>query len=327
MKVFPKNVTEEIWIRHLRNHSTTLHGHEDKLREILPNLLQDNPSQNTYLCPLCLKNYFINTPDGIQGNSEFSLDHLPPESTGGKYKVLTCKKCNNDSGVFEAELERVVNFAIDKVNLDAFHIRKVKVNDSQTGNYIKGEIRHMNDKTDILFNEKAKKHDPNHISFLHRIHSTKNVKLELEIPLYNKAKIEKALLKSAYLICFLWWGYEFVFSKNAFLIREVLNDRMKYPVQVPLSWQNGAKGLSLVSIDNERIAFMVGIELIGIDVKTIVNILIPNPTNLGLQALEQINKKIKQNSEFKMSCVTIPRIPHSMAYTISWNIVLPISGN
>ncbi|MBN8786641.1 MAG: hypothetical protein J0I84_06085 [Terrimonas sp.] len=47
---------------------------------------------------------------GMIANLEFSIDHLPPESVGGRYKVLTCKKCNNEAGYNEAELLKLVTF-------------------------------------------------------------------------------------------------------------------------------------------------------------------------------------------------------------------------
>ena len=47
-----------------------------------------------YRCPLC--------GDGYQraalGSGELTLDHVPAGAIGGKALVLTCKRCNSESG-------------------------------------------------------------------------------------------------------------------------------------------------------------------------------------------------------------------------------------
>jgi hypothetical protein len=45
-----------------------------------------------YACPLCLRLF---PQDQIK---HLSLDHVPPESVGGKLEILTCKTCNNTAG-------------------------------------------------------------------------------------------------------------------------------------------------------------------------------------------------------------------------------------
>ena len=46
---------------------------------------------DAYICPLCLKAYAI-------GNTELTLEHVPPESVGGKPILITCKACNSNRG-------------------------------------------------------------------------------------------------------------------------------------------------------------------------------------------------------------------------------------
>ena len=41
---------------------------------------------------------------------------------------------------------------------------------------------------------------------------------------------------TAYLYCFDYWGYEFVFSRAGQLFRDVLNDKREFPVPVPTLW-------------------------------------------------------------------------------------------
>lgn len=55
-----------------------------------------NPVQYVYLCPICLKNKaaILNIED-FRSDDEFTIDHFPPQSVGGKGKILVCKTCNN----------------------------------------------------------------------------------------------------------------------------------------------------------------------------------------------------------------------------------------
>ena len=46
---------------------------------------------DAFICPLCLHTYAI-------GNTELTLEHVPPESVGGKPVLITCKACNSNRG-------------------------------------------------------------------------------------------------------------------------------------------------------------------------------------------------------------------------------------
>ncbi len=327
MKIFPKSITSSIWKEHLGTYGQTLVGFESHLEKVLSEEHFIQSTLNTYLCPLCLNSYFINTRSGLQGNAEFSLDHLPPKSSGGFFQIITCKKCNNDSGLFEAELVRILNFGIDKSNSNAVVLKRIKVIDAGTGEFIHGDAIHSNGRTDIVFNENLKLYNKNYRSFLSRLHSNEISKLKIEVPLFDSQKVEQALLKSAYLICFIWWGYEFVFSEQASLIRKVLKKESRYPAQVPTIWHTGDNapptGVSLLLNGTERLAFVVNIELNGIEVKTVASILIPNPTGDGWRMVREINRINQLDKKTELRGVTLPRVVHRIGYTISWNIVLP----
>jgi hypothetical protein len=324
--VFPKSVNENIWRHHLNIYSQTLLDYSQNVFETLPSQFSDVPVNEVYICPLCATNYFLNTKQGIQGSSEFSLDHVPPESLGGKFTVLTCKKCNNDFGHFEAELLKVINIGSAKDNIDQFFIDRVKVINKTTGEYLDGSVHINNEKADIRFNEKAKIFNSKFIDYLSALHNGKIPNITLEISAPNYSKIEKALLKSAYLICFIWWGFEFVFSKNGELIRQVLNNHLDYPTPVPTIWRDTKegellKGISILCDDISRLAFMVNIELSGIQNTCTASVLIPNPTEHGWSDLSELNKRLKD--PFEVNCITLPRIMHRKGYTISWILQLP----
>lgn len=47
-----------------------------------------------YLCPLCLSSF----GESALESGDLTLEHVPPESQGGKGIILTCKGCNNRAG-------------------------------------------------------------------------------------------------------------------------------------------------------------------------------------------------------------------------------------
>lgn len=320
MKVFSKNISEETWQEHLYLYSKTLVHHTDQVLNLLSSEHKNVTIGNIYMCPLCLKNYFVNTRNGIQGNAEFSLDHVPPESAGGRYKLITCKKCNNDSGFFESALEKMLNFAVDKKNPNNLLIRKVQVEDPDTGKTIKGDLLHNEDRTEILFDKTLKEFNPNYIEFLSNLKNKK--KLKLDIPLFDTERVEKALLKSAYLLCFIWWGYEFSFSENGMQLRKAINGEIKYPIRFQFHKMDDIPTeVCLLNYESKRMAFLVNIALKGIDSKTTACVIIPNPTVDGWSVLEKISKLQEANPE-KFSFDSLPMVIHRKGYTISWNIVL-----
>jgi hypothetical protein len=327
MKIFPKGITEQIYNQHLLVYSKTLIAYISEIQKNVPIEHYVQLPYNIYLCPLCLKNYFIKTDVGVIGNSEFSLDHLPPQSAGGKYKIITCKKCNNDSGAFESELEKILNFGIDKTGLNEGPFFKLSVKDIETGKSIQGSVRNDNGIADINFDENKKKYNKGYIDFLKKLHSNKMPKLELGVQLYDSKKLERALIKSAYLLCFFWWGYEFVFSENGALIREVIAGKKDYPCQVPLKWLEKDEiqptGISILQDGNKRLAFLVNINLKGLEVNTTACILIPSPTKDGIANISLLSEINKLSPKKALSYITLPRIVHSIGYTISWNIVIP----
>lgn len=50
--------------------------------------------QPTYACPICLTHFTI---DALT-DKRLSVEHVPPESVGGRELLLTCTGCNNSAG-------------------------------------------------------------------------------------------------------------------------------------------------------------------------------------------------------------------------------------
>ena len=61
---------------------------------------------NSYICPLCIRNFTIKDLDQSLNNC-LTLEDVPPHSLGGKPLTLTCKECNNTAGsLLDEELRK-----------------------------------------------------------------------------------------------------------------------------------------------------------------------------------------------------------------------------
>ena len=325
MVIFPKSITEQIWSNHLRFYSRTLPGYYEKYQHLLSKDAVHCPHENIYICPLCASNYFaVNDKKNIYGNSEFSLDHLPPESVGGKFKILTCKKCNNDSGLYEAELLRLLDFASVPDRRNGSILPKMWIVNTQTGQKFPGLVRFANGTKNITFNQNAKEYNKELKIFLDDLHDGKLPRLQILVASPDLSKIEKALLKSAYLICFIWWGYEFVFSENGERIRKVLRSELSYPTTVPTSWHETSKGVlpkgvGIVSRNGIKQFFYVGLEISTSTESCMAAVVIPNPTENGWDDLTKLGTAIKAKQLTEFECLTIPRTRQHQGYTVAWN--------
>lgn len=76
-----------------------------------------NPSEDRYhdkvMCPLCMT-YFDRSALNTKSDNHLTLEHVPPESVGGKVATLTCKLCNNQAGSkLDSSLKK-------KIDIDSF---------------------------------------------------------------------------------------------------------------------------------------------------------------------------------------------------------------
>ena len=165
-------------------------------------------------------------------------------------------------------------------------------------------------------------------TFLSELHNGEHSQLQIFVGSPHLDKVSRALLKSAYLICFVWWGYEFVFSKNTELIRKVFKKELVYPTRVPTVWQplkgqenSVPPGMSIVSKDGERLAFVVTIHLQSSVENFQADILIPNPTDNGWQKLAELDKFATANPPTAFEGMMIPPMVSRIGYSVAWNVV------
>ncbi len=124
------------------------------------------------------------------------------------------------------------------------------------------------------------------------------IQVQYKIP--ENKKIEKGLIHAAYLTCFEYFGYEFIFSKSGQLMRDVLNDKTRYPANIldlnqdsVYTIQNIPQGLVFINEPHElqTMAVNLKLKLKETGYTTIKTILIPNPTTNGIEDLKIVSDR------------------------------------
>lgn len=259
------------------------------------------PAHLVYLCPLCLKEFLCHTDSRVRYSTSFSLDHFPPQNVGGVQKILVCKKCNNTAGLsFESVL-------VDLLNQQQYNRRipNIEVRTKSVLSEIKGWHHGA-----LSFDKEGKMHfrmtakdSAKRIPKLdYWQESTNNGgegwKMEITVKNLDETKIIKALLKTAYLYCFNYWGYEFVLSRAGELIRKVLTGEAEYPVKLPNIWFDNKTavhdgvviptGLVFLSSPQNLQSIFVNIPLSLGEYYAVVPIQIPHPTDKDFSYLKKI---------------------------------------
>jgi hypothetical protein len=299
-----ENLTKEILDAHFRYFTFSLFNFPN---EYLPLMFETSESVEkhvAYLCPLCINNYVILLNGGLLATTEFSLDHVPPESVGGKLKILTCKKCNNDAGgLYENELAKKMNYhAMNVKSVGGEYKISTKILGVQ-GNY-KGHLQKVEDGKYLLdYPEKLKKRANFLKEWLAKTNKNDDWKIEVKIYRPNDKKVSKAILKAAYLICFVNWGYDFIFSLNGILLREYINNKEQDPMSLIPFWidKNPQKdnlpiGLCNIEKPTEMHSYIVNVPLKIDGYSSIASVLIPNADDENWNRIKEINEFLKNNS-------------------------------
>ena len=178
---------------------------------------------DAYICPLCLHVYSIS-------HDTLTLEHVPPESVGGKPILITCKACNSNRG---ADIDACLKNELEIVhNLN--HLDTIPQKTKLVFNGVEINAQTTFSKTDG-FKFMINPDNNNPTEFEGFMTEAKNAKEGYEIKVianitnrnrdYDLANI--ALLKSAYLMAFHELGYMYVLNANTNIIREQIQNPKK----------------------------------------------------------------------------------------------------
>lgn len=198
------------------------------------NLLTGN-DEEFYYCPICGNPF----PRMALDNKNLTLEHVPPEAQGGKGIALTCSKCNKtaghsiDSAVFNRnELKKGIESLITrnqeyngrvKLNFGEENLEKVNadlsVKDSKVKFFVIGKSNHPKTSERIKeFSTKVNQEDHLHLSTIKVTPKQK----------YNLWLSKVGDLRTAFLICFAFFGYKYVYDKRLEPVRnQIINYKEK----------------------------------------------------------------------------------------------------
>lgn len=271
-----------------------------------------------YLCPLCLKTGIICSESlGTGFFKPFSEDHFPPKSVGGTLELLVCKDCNDHAGhAFDYVLkDRLSELSFEKRIPNAILGARSQIDGLASKGFNgffqidqQGEItisfkRNENDRIPPLdeWTEKAAKGLP--------------WKVDATIKRTDQRKIDQAILKAAYLHCFLHWGYEFAFSTTGERIRDVIRGERNYPIrtdqiiidkETPADAPEGIPlGVCKLVAPQSVDCFIVSMKLSDIQTgyTVLVIVPIPGPSTGDWDSLPLILNTIIENGTFQFQHV------------------------
>jgi len=236
------------------------------------NLLTGN-DEEFYYCPICGNPF----PRTALDNKELTLEHIPPEAQGGKGIALTCSKCNNtagysvDSAVFNRkELKKGIESLIIRnqeykgrvrLNFGEENLKKVNadlsVKDSKVKFYVIGKSNPPNISENIK--EFINKANQGNKSCFQSIKVTPKQRFNLW---YSKV----GDLRTAFLVCFAFFGYKYVYDKRLEPVRnQIINYNEKL---IEGFWSqsdgNSESNTNLYIIDKPFSALLVNIGEISI---------------------------------------------------------------
>lgn len=256
-----------------------------------------------YVCPICLKSYSIKA----LFTKELTAEHVPQKSIKGKEILLTCRKCNSESGhKFEADLmerERMKSF-FKALNGEEKLDSRIKIELTMGGQKINTHTDIKSGKLNFKIPEDHNHPENlefifNHLDKIYKAQSWSEESFKIEPNIrFSVRNIELSDLKTAYLASFALLGYSYVLNKEFDVIRtQILNPKEKIiekifltlpgeftPERKIISTEKPFKSIA-VQID-ERMVFLPQVENPIGSLDEIKSYLSQNDTNFNLSGTE-----------------------------------------
>ncbi len=172
-----------------------------------------------YVCPLC--HQFFNI-DSLNQNSlnPLTLEDIPPKKVGGRPLVLTCKECNNKSGL---SLDHHISSLMawhSFADGESYIVSKLTIGKN---NPFRGSMRfNSEEKTFTLQFPKKNPYAQRQFTYLNK-EAPLNTQIGFSIRRGNPNKAALGLLRIGHLLAFYRFGYSYLFSKGAYLILSIIN--------------------------------------------------------------------------------------------------------
>lgn len=177
-----------------------------------------------YYCPICTQPFNRKSLD----SGELTLEHIPPKAQGGQGIALTCSICNNQAGrsVDAAVCKRTEALSITPLysqigtynghvilDFGTERLRKININlsviDSSVRLHLMQNMNHP-DTCDLI-----KKH-----FFFNQSEQSDGISIKItKLCRYNFWHSKVGDLRSAFLVCFAYFGYRYAFDRRLDIVR------------------------------------------------------------------------------------------------------------
>ncbi|WP_158288305.1 HNH endonuclease [Mucilaginibacter psychrotolerans] len=243
--------------------------------------------------------------DLIPNSSIFlTLEHVPPESLGGKGTILTCKKCNSESGrTLDAELLKY----LEGIDFEQF-LPNSKQSTPMTlnGKTINARINvEENGLINLHFdpnrsNPKIFAEVVNEIERAHSFDPDQITNLSGNIPRkkHDARIMEIALLRIAYLKLFQTFGYAALLNHGMLFIREQIANPNKDILERPqIMIADFPEGISIIKSPIEIQCFLVTFNLKTKSATRKFNVMLPGPSGVNIDIYKNYRSFVLGNHE------------------------------
>ncbi|HWQ18623.1 MAG TPA: HNH endonuclease, partial [Methanotrichaceae archaeon] len=198
---------------------------KQEIREKLFDIYAINLSQavpgirDTFRCPICLRDF--NRSD-LEADQALTLGHIIPDALGGSIYTLECGKCNSSIGAaYDSHAANMKKFR-DWLNMKEGAEKFVRISDgvSTVSAMASWEADHK------LVIKATDWEDPNYKEQAKRMFLQQN-NPSFTLNLNSKSIPERetiSTIHSAFLMMFYCFGYEYLLSSEADIIRTIINE-------------------------------------------------------------------------------------------------------
>ncbi|AMR29542.1 hypothetical protein A0257_22220 [Hymenobacter psoromatis] len=175
----------------------------------------------TYICPICLGQFSEQDLDPGSPNM-LTIEHAPPEASGGHGVALTCKRCNSIAG---HEIDFHLTERLREADSRKFLPNtNMQVRATNRGLTVQATINIGADGTVKMTHSAKNNHFVKVEEFAEAVNPTDNAEVNIEFGKIRTEfhRFEIGLLKTAYILAFAKFGYSFLLDGVYNVVREQL---------------------------------------------------------------------------------------------------------
>ncbi len=237
-----------------------------------------------FACPLC-RGWF--TQEQLD---QLSIEHVIPQSVGGRIEVLTCKPCNNTYGTrIDAHLGRQLQAQAFFAGEGADALRRRA--SSQDGKATVDVAIKKSDQGTVsvdvaLVRERS---NPRQLEKLLTSLNSSNTVIGFDFSGNDKPDIRRArlsLLKSAYLLMFYYFGYGYLITEPAIAVHNQLaqpeEDLLPLKAAVrPLPADHGLQGVGVLTSPRSLACFFIPMQVSHDNYRLDIGVILPGYDQSG----------------------------------------------